>query len=403
MARTDTLPHFLTDVADAIRTKAGTSGSIQASTFDTAIANIPSGGGSGWQRPSDWWDIKTILDNAETRLDDNGNTLYPVFAILVDDWNAISGFAATKAEGLLTSDGAWYGHGGIIHTWDPTYDKPCSEGYKTRYVIVYRKSKTYSANELIDLTSFRGLEIYFGDFQITSTYGVAIGSISTGNANRWFRNIEFSDKAQISSTVTYSGNNWYLCYNCSALEHVNFNNTIPNDRARMFNNCYNLKQVEGNNFTIDTTSFNNCYSLREVDIGTATTLSNYFNYAYSLEKLVCPNITSISTAGIFIYNYSLRKLTIPSTCTTFPTKTSGNPLFGSYIQFLELYDNFAINNVNLTDDTRLTHSCLVDIMNKLKDVTGESGTYTLTLGSSHIGRLSADELAIGTNKGWVIN
>lgn len=41
--RTDTLPHFLTDVADAIRAKAGTSGTIQASTFDTAIANIPSG------------------------------------------------------------------------------------------------------------------------------------------------------------------------------------------------------------------------------------------------------------------------------------------------------------------------------------------------------------------------
>jgi len=45
MARTDNLNHFLTDVADAIRTKAGTSGTIQASAFDTAIANIPSGGG----------------------------------------------------------------------------------------------------------------------------------------------------------------------------------------------------------------------------------------------------------------------------------------------------------------------------------------------------------------------
>ena len=46
MARTDTLGNFLTDVADAIRTKAGTSEPIQASSFDTAIANIPSGGGA---------------------------------------------------------------------------------------------------------------------------------------------------------------------------------------------------------------------------------------------------------------------------------------------------------------------------------------------------------------------
>jgi len=44
MARTDTLPHFLTDVADAIRTKTGESLPIQASNFDTAIENIPSGG-----------------------------------------------------------------------------------------------------------------------------------------------------------------------------------------------------------------------------------------------------------------------------------------------------------------------------------------------------------------------
>ena len=48
MARTDNLNNFLTDVATAIRTKSGTSGTIQASAFDTAISNIPSGGGDDW-------------------------------------------------------------------------------------------------------------------------------------------------------------------------------------------------------------------------------------------------------------------------------------------------------------------------------------------------------------------
>lgn len=46
MARTDTLPHFLTDVADAIREKKGTQETIQASDFDTEIENLPSGGGA---------------------------------------------------------------------------------------------------------------------------------------------------------------------------------------------------------------------------------------------------------------------------------------------------------------------------------------------------------------------
>lgn len=48
MARTNTLGNFLTDVADAIRQKTGSQDTINASNFDTAIANIPSGGGLNW-------------------------------------------------------------------------------------------------------------------------------------------------------------------------------------------------------------------------------------------------------------------------------------------------------------------------------------------------------------------
>lgn len=44
MARTDTLGNFLTDVAEAIRAKEGTTGKIPASEFDTRIANLSSGG-----------------------------------------------------------------------------------------------------------------------------------------------------------------------------------------------------------------------------------------------------------------------------------------------------------------------------------------------------------------------
>lgn len=43
MARTNTLANFLTDVANAIRTKKGTQETISASTFDTEILNLPGG------------------------------------------------------------------------------------------------------------------------------------------------------------------------------------------------------------------------------------------------------------------------------------------------------------------------------------------------------------------------
>ena len=46
MARTDNLTNFLTDVANAIRTKKGTAETIQASNFDTEISTIETGGGT---------------------------------------------------------------------------------------------------------------------------------------------------------------------------------------------------------------------------------------------------------------------------------------------------------------------------------------------------------------------
>lgn len=49
MARIDTLPHFLTDVADAIREKTGSSETIQASNFDTEISSISGGGDLDWK------------------------------------------------------------------------------------------------------------------------------------------------------------------------------------------------------------------------------------------------------------------------------------------------------------------------------------------------------------------
>ena len=45
MARTDNLKNFLTDIADSIREKKGTTEVIEANKFDTEIKNLPSGGG----------------------------------------------------------------------------------------------------------------------------------------------------------------------------------------------------------------------------------------------------------------------------------------------------------------------------------------------------------------------
>lgn len=400
MARTDTLPNFLTDVADAIRTKAGTSDPIQASAFDTAIANIPAGGESGWQRPSDWWDTETILANAENKTDSQGNTVYPAYILLLADWDKETTFSATasnaalQGDGYLTSDGAWYGTSEATHTWDTTKDKPCSEGYKTRYVIVYAKG---TITGYIMMKLFKCLEMITGNITISSF--PVFGDTSSGND--YIRNFVIGQNTTISYSRTTS-----TLSNCRSLKSVYVPTTqITQVANSSFYYCYGLEKVYFSNVTAinGVGNFTMCYGLKKLSFPKLTTLPDIFSQLYSLEELEVPSLTSITTANRFLCCPNLKKLTIPSTCTTFPTKSGTNPLFSKYIEVLELYEDFEINNVDLTDDINLTRTCLIDILNKLKDVTGESETYTLTLGSTNLAKLTADEIAIGTAKGWTID
>lgn len=72
----------LTSVANAIRTKGGTSGQLEFPTgFNTAIANIPSGG-------SEWIDIKnhcTLSANVAQLLYALSNGVYCIFGLLLTD------------------------------------------------------------------------------------------------------------------------------------------------------------------------------------------------------------------------------------------------------------------------------------------------------------------------------
>ena len=75
MARTDTLGNFLTDVAEAIRAKEGTTEKIHASDFDTRISNLPSGSGDGENLTSEVNTYGDELEEQNITLVDIINTL----------------------------------------------------------------------------------------------------------------------------------------------------------------------------------------------------------------------------------------------------------------------------------------------------------------------------------------
>ena len=108
--------------------------------------------GGGWQRPNDWWDTETILKNAQD-IEQDGVTYHPTYIMLLPNTDASTIMSKTASGNASQGDAFIFSDepdtlyvGNQTHTWDVSKDKPCSLGYKTRYVIVYMINAELNAN-----------------------------------------------------------------------------------------------------------------------------------------------------------------------------------------------------------------------------------------------------------------
>ena len=66
--------------------------------------------------------------------------------------------------------------------------------------------------------------------------------------------------------------------------------------------------------------------------------------------------------------------------------------------------NYSDYKLDLSTCSSLTHDSLMNVINKLYDIaTAGCNTQQLVLGSTNLAKLSADEIAIATNKGWSVS
>ena len=315
MARIDTLGHFLTDVADAIRTKTGSSDTISAEDFDTEIENIPSGGSSSEE------DV-IFYDYDGTKLHSYSKT----------DFLALNEMPSNPAHSGLTSQG-WNWALNDAKTYVTNYDKLNigqiynTDDDKTRIYISleddgrlspclgFAVNGTVTVNwgdgsepELITGTNTTKListkHIYnnVGDYTIT-LYSESPIYLQGNSDNGSYL---LHDKENMSTTNTVYQN---------AIQKIELNDNVQIN-ASSFCNCYSLSSITiPNNITdINTNVFKNCYSLSSVTIpSTVTSISNNAFYScHSLSSVTIPStVTSISSTA-FSNCVSLLSVTIPS-------------------------------------------------------------------------------------------
>lgn len=351
MARTDTLGHFLTDVADAIRIKGGTSADIQASSFDTAIANLPGGGGTTEVEEKDVnfydYDGKRLysytkaeflaLDSLPSTPTHEGLTSQGWSWTLADAQTSVAELGELDiGHYVITSDGAtkiyvnftdeyrlspylcFAVNGTATIDWG---DNTTSTATGTNLTTLVRTQHTYATtgNYVISIsgdeirfitknTSY-GYSMIFTMDEIVTTqsreniytnaiYRIELGSNVTTLENYSFGHLNSLKVITTSKDIIFV-NSQALSY-CSFLEFYLYP-PVSTAGASDFYECRALKRVLFSKTTISTNTslFNNCYNLEKITTYNIALKNSAFNNCYSLKKVVCNNTETSISASLF--------------------------------------------------------------------------------------------------------
>jgi hypothetical protein len=209
-----------------------------------------------------------------------------------------------------------------------------------------------------------------------------------------------------TSNGTSFNNMFYDCGSLTTIPDLNFENA--KSVYSIFSGCRSLKKVPLINAPKATGTeryyFSYCYNIEEFGgmlIPSVTGISELFgstnnNYFYKVKDLGVWDLSGITSSIQFPINYNTKSLRLAGKVRykiSVHYNVSTVPIRDFEIEELDYAQNF--NNWKL-----LTHQSLLNILNSL--VPQEGATKTLTLGSDNLAKLTDEEKAIATDKGWTL-
>jgi hypothetical protein len=257
------------------------------------------------------------------------------------------------------------------HEWIIAKDKPCSDGYKTRWVMAFSGNSDVMCNCAADgRNSIK--YAYFGN-------GANITSLVFGSATQAYANVHL-ESVKFDSSITIAGN------------------AIGNDA---FRNCLSLRVIHLPNgiTSIGNNAFQNCPSLRDVSIpqGVTSIGSSGFHTCTSLSGIVIPNgITSIGVSA-FSGCSALKNLALPSGITSM-----GNNAFLNCYSLKTISvpnGTVLLTNLAFPSSSRISQSSIDELANSLGNHTT---TRIITLHSDVKNNMKSTTLSLFNSKGITI-
>lgn len=140
-----------------------------------------------------------------------------------------------------------------------------------------------------------------------------------------------------------------------------------------------------------------------LDTSNATVVTQMFFYAYVTR---IPKISVIGAIGLDRVFRGTKAVTIDE----LELKEDGTNTFSNVFQNCTALENIVItgtigqNGFSVSDCTKLTKDSLLSIISALKDYSANASgtTHTVTLGATNLAKLTDEEKAIATQKGWTL-
>lgn len=213
--------------------------------------------------------------------------------------------------------------------------------------------------------------------------------------------------------------------NCSNVVNLNLSNwNMSNVKQclRLCKQCTSLKTVDVTGWDLTNYAYSmdswfyGCSSLAEIKgvenwfVPKVTSLYSMFYGCSSLTSLELSNWVTNSITNLYYTFYGCKKLVsldISSWNLTNVTNTSS--IFNNCNDLTNLQFGYDIKcSISFSYSTKLTVESLLSVLNGLYDFTGNGETPTstqgrLTLGTTNLAKLTDEQKAIATGKGWVLN
>ena len=187
----------------------------------------------------------------------------------------------------------------------------------------------------------------------------------------------------------------YLFSNCSLLETIpkleTGNVTVMNS---MFKGCSSLKQIpllNTKSCNLMQEMFSGCSSITEIpELDTSNVISMWYMFF---------KCTSLTTVPMLDASKIINVYNMFNNCSSLVTLGGLKNLGMSYPT--NWIENVSEATLNLSDSPLLTHDSLMNVINNLYNIKSKGvKPQTLQLGNTNKAKLTAEEIAIATNKGW---